>query len=49
LLYCRSSALREYLYDNCTEDEFNELVNAPSVGQQFQASIKGIKPFRRIA
>jgi len=38
----------EYLYDNCTEDEFNELVNAPSVGIQFGQSIKGIKPYRRI-
>ena len=39
----------EYLYEGCTEDEFNELVNAASVGQQFAASIKGIKSFRRIA
>jgi hypothetical protein len=38
----------EYLYEDCTAGEFDAVVNADSVGRAFGATIKNIKPFRRL-
>ena len=37
-----------YQYEGCTQSEYDELINAGSVGQTFAATIKNIKPFRRL-
>jgi KTSC domain len=38
-----------YEYDSCTQEEASEIVNAPSVGQAFAQTWKGVKPYRRIS
>lgn len=38
-----------YEYDNCTAEEFDSIVNAPSVGIAFGETWKGSKPYRRIS
>jgi hypothetical protein len=38
-----------YEYDGCTQEEFDSIVSAPSVGQEFASQWKGTKPYRRIS
>lgn len=38
-----------YEYDGCTQEEADQIINAPSVGIAFGQIWKGVKPFRRIA
>jgi hypothetical protein len=41
----------DYLYGNCTEEEFTQIVNAASAGEMFNAlwGRGGKKPYQRIA
>ena len=47
VLFVKNGAL--YEYDGCTQEERDEIVNAPSVGIAFGQIWKGTKPFRRIS
>ena len=38
-----------YEYDSVTEDEYTQIVNAPSVGTVFGTLWKNVKPYRRIS
>jgi KTSC domain len=37
-----------YEYDNVSQEEFDALVAAPSVGSLFQQTIKNRKPYRKL-
>lgn len=37
-----------YEYDDCTQEEANAIINAPSPKTAFDQIWKGIKPYRRI-
>ena len=37
-----------YEYDNVSQEEFDALVAAPSVGSLFQRTIKGVKVYRKL-
>ncbi len=37
-----------YSYDNVSQEEFDALVAAPSVGSLFQRTIKGVKVYRKL-
>ena len=37
-----------YEYDNVSQEEFDALVAAPSVGSLFQRTIKGMKVYRKL-
>jgi hypothetical protein len=37
-----------YEYDNCTQEEADSIINAPSVGIAFGNVWKGVKSYRRI-
>lgn len=37
-----------YIYYDCTQDDFDQIVNAPSVGSAFNASIKYGKRYARV-
>ena len=38
----------EYIYSSCTQDEADEIANAPSANDAFNAVWKGKKPYRRV-
>lgn len=37
-----------YEYSNCTQEEADSIINAPSANDAFNATWKGTKPFRRL-
>lgn len=37
-----------YEYDDCTQEEFDAIVNAPSANDAFNAHLKNIKPFHKL-
>ena len=45
ILFSKNGSL--YEYDGCTQEEFQQIVNAPSVGQEFAALWKP-KPYQRL-
>jgi hypothetical protein len=38
-----------YLYEACTQEEADTIINAPSVGQMFASLWKGTKSFQRVS
>lgn len=47
-LYVRFLNGSEYAYDEVPPEAFEDLVNAPSVGQELNSSIKGAYRHRRV-
>jgi hypothetical protein len=37
-----------YIYDGCTQDEADEIVNAPSANDAFNSLWKNSKPYRKV-
>jgi hypothetical protein len=37
-----------YVYDGCTQEEADQIINAPSAGTAFAGIWKGVKNYRRI-
>lgn len=39
----------EYIYEGCTEAEYDEILNAPSANDAFTGLLKNVKPYRRVS